>query len=61
MTTLEDKYSDITLAKAAQVNPYVLQVHAYRMIDIYVVSRKTGCRVQGRVNTIYIYFARMRW
>ena len=53
MTTLEDKRSDIiTLAKGAEVDTYVPQVYVYNMIHIYVMKKKTGCRVQGRVNTI---------
>ena len=48
-----NKRSDIiTLAKGAEVDTYVPQVHVYNMIHIYVMNRKTGCRVQGRVNTI---------
>ena len=53
MTTLENKRNDIiTLARGAEVDTYVPQVHVYNMIHIYVMNRKTGCRVQGRVNTI---------
>ena len=53
MTTLENKRSDIiTLAKGAAVDTYVPQVHVYNMIHIYVMNRKAGCRVQGRVNAI---------
>ena len=48
MTTLENKRNDIiTLAKGAEVDTYVPQVHVYNMIDIYVMNRNTGCRVQG--------------
>ena len=52
MTTLENKRNDITLAKGAEVDTYVPQVHVYNMIHIYVMNTKTGYRVQGRVNTI---------
>ena len=53
MTTLENKRNDIiTLAKGAEVDTYVPQLHVYTMIHIYVMNRKTGCTVQGRVNTI---------
>ena len=53
MTTLENKRNDIiTLAKGAEVDTYVPQVHAYNTIHKYVMNRKTGCRVQGRVTTI---------
>ena len=53
MTTLENKRNDIiTLAKGAEVDTYVPQVHVNNMIHIHVMRRETGCRAQGKVNTI---------
>ena len=41
MTTLENKRNDIiTLAKRAEVDTYVPQVHVYNMIHIYVMNRE---------------------
>ena len=46
MTTLENKRNDIiTLAKGAEVDTYVPQVHVYNMIHIIYDEQKNG--VQG--------------
>ena len=48
MTTLENKRSDIiTLAQGAEVDTYVLQVHVYNMIHIYIYMWWTGKQGAG--------------
>ena len=53
MTKLENKRNDIiTLAKGAEVDTYVPQVHVYNMIYIYICDEQEN-RVQGARKSEY--------